>query len=343
MRKIALFALVSLLIPSVVQAKPLVIAHRGASGYLPDHTLESYQLAMEMGADFIEVDLVSSKDGRLLARHEPNIISTSDVAKHAAFHSRKTQKVVDGRSEEGYFAEDFTWEELKTIKAVQPLASRNQSFNGKFNIPLLEDVLQLIREYESKSGKRVGIYIETKHPTYFRAMDLALEERLIEILEVQKFTDTDRVFIQSFEVGNLKDVLHPLLKKKSLKIPLIQLIGGNGDRPFDYEKAGRKETYADLTTAAALKSSVGKYAAGIGPWKGTQGIEKLIENAHAAKLLVHPYTFRNETKSLAPSYQSPAEEYQAFFRFGVDGVFTDFSDTAVLQRNLFWLKNKDKK
>ena len=152
--------------PTLNGDTPLVIGHRGASGYRPDHTLESYKLAIDMGADFIEPDLVATKDGVLVARHEPNITGTTDVATRPEFASRKTTKNVDGVNEEGWFVSDFTLAELKTLRAVQPLSDRDQSYNGKFQIPTFEEVLDLAKAEGTKAGRTVGVYPETKHPTY---------------------------------------------------------------------------------------------------------------------------------------------------------------------------------
>lgn len=334
--------------------KPLVIGHRGASAYRPEHTLAAYQLAMEMGADFIEPDLVISKDGFLIVRHEPNIVQTTDVASRPAFADRRRSKLVDGRSEEGYFAEDFTLAEIKTLRTVQSLPDRDQSFNGQFPIPTFAEVIELVKAYEAKTGRKVGIYPETKHPSYFRSQGLPLEEKLIETLIAQGFTDPQRIFIQSFEVGNLKDVLAPALKARGLAFPLVQLMGSFTAQPYDFQLAGRKETYGDLAKAENLKNFVASYARGIGPWKGsfilrskveavdlngdgqaeateslTGEVLPLIADAHAAGLLVHPYTLRSEERYQAVQYKEALDEYRSLIELGVDGFFTDFPDTGV--------------
>ncbi|MES2744986.1 MAG: glycerophosphodiester phosphodiesterase [Bdellovibrionota bacterium] len=346
--------------------KPLIIAHRGASGYLPEHTIEAYWFAMQMGADFVEPDLVSTKDGVLVARHEPNITDTTDVKSRPEFADRLRVKSVDGLEQEGYFVEDFTLAEIKTLRAVQRLPFRDQQYNGKFSVPTLAEVIDAINAFELQSGRRVGIYMETKHPTYFRDMNLPLEERLVEVLQSKKFTDPRRIFIQSFEVSNLKDILSPMLKNLGLNFPLVQLFDDLSLQPYDYTKAGRKETYGDLIKGESLKSTVASYAAGIGPWKGSfvkrvpaepknlngngkaEAIEALsgevlpvIADAHAAGLLVHPYTFRNEEQYLTTNYADAAAEYQAFFEAGVDGLFTDFTDTAVRARSFFQVKKPE--
>lgn len=333
--------------------KPLIIGHRGASTYRPEHTLAAYQLAMEMGADFVEPDLVITKDGVLIARHEPNLIDTTDVKDRPNFASRKKVKTVDGTPEEGFFAEDFTLAEIKELRARQSRPYRDQSFNGSFEIPTLSEVIQLVKAYEKKSGRRVGLYIETKHPSYFREQGLPLESQMIRELKAQRFTDPARVFIQSFEVANLKDILPPLMREAGVRFPLVQLLGESQEQPYDYKVAGRTETYADLMKPEALKNFVASYAAGIGPWKSSfvlrapseamdlngdgkkEASEKLsgrvlplVADAHRAGLLVHPYTFRDEEQFLALGYQSPEDEYRAFRCLGVDGFFTDSPDTA---------------
>lgn len=298
---------------SLEGGKPIVIGHRGASGERPEHTLAAYRLAMEQGADFVEPDLVITKDGVLIARHEPNILTTTDVAQRPEFAARKTSKQIDGVREEGFFAEDFTLAELKTLRAVQARPDRDQSFNGLYEIPTLGEVIELVKAYEQETGRKVGIYPETKHPSYFRRLGLPLEERLLETLIQQGFTDPGRVFIQSFEVTNLKDRLAPLLQAKGLSIPLVQLFGKFDQSPYDYVVEGRKETYGDLVQADSLRSFVATYAKGIGPWKSsfilrtvteaqdlngdgraeakerlTGEILPVIHDAHAAGLLVHP-------------------------------------------------------
>jgi glycerophosphoryl diester phosphodiesterase len=350
---------------------PIVIGHRGASGELPEHTLGSYKLAIERGADFIEPDLVSTKDGVLIARHEPNLINTTNVKDLAQFASRKTTKIVDGVAEEGFFASDFTLAEIKTLKAIQPFSDRSQVFNGLYEIPTLEEIIGLVKQVELDTGKKIGIYPETKHPTYHDNLGLSLEEPLLATLQKTGFTDPTRVFIQSFEVANLKEL------NGKTNIPLIQLLDAydvNLDgslsyqdvnrQPYDFTVKGDKRTYADLQTKVGL-AEIATYADGIGAWKpmiiSSKGVDanndgkaddvnkdgvvndadrtllpasSLVSDAHAANLLVHAYTFRNEAKRLAFNYNGdPAEEYKAFFNAGVDGVFSDFPGTADLVRD----------
>lgn len=358
--------------PTLNGDTPLVIGHRGAAGYLPDHTLEGYQRGIDMGADFIEPDLVATKDGVLVARHEPNITGTTDVASRPEFASRKTKKVVDGVEEEGWFVSDFTLAELKTLRAIQPLSDRDQSFNGKFQIPTLEEVLDLAKSAGAKAGRTVGVYPETKHPTYHAKLGLPLEDRLLTVLAKYGYTSkSSPVIIQSFEVSNLK-----YLRTKT-QVRLVQLVDANDvnpdgsmdltapyDRPYDFAVAGDSRTFASLLTPAGLKE-VKTYADGVGPWKpylipskqvdankdgkaddlnGDGKIDErdrvmmpptdVVKNAHAAGLFVHAYTFRNEAKRLASDFKGdPKAEYKLFYELGVDGVFSDFADTAKAARD----------
>lgn len=358
--------------PTLNGDTPLVIGHRGASGYRPDHTLESYKLAIDMGADFIEPDLVATKDGVLVARHEPNITGTTDVATRPEFASRKTTKNVDGVNEEGWFVSDFTLAELKTLRAVQPLSDRDQSYNGKFQIPTFEEVLDLAKAEGTKAGRTVGVYPETKHPTYHAKLGLPLEDRLLAVLAKYGYTTkASPVIVQSFEVSNLK-----YLRTKT-QVRLVQLVDANDvnadgsmdltapyDKPYDFAVAGDSRTFASLLTPAGLKE-IKTYADGIGPWKpylipskqvdankdgkpddlnGDGKIDErdrvmmpataVVPNAHAAGLFVHAYTFRSEAKRLASDFKGdPKAEYQLFYQLGVDGVFSDFADHAVAARN----------
>ncbi|MFL9453095.1 MULTISPECIES: glycerophosphodiester phosphodiesterase family protein [Nostocales] len=346
---------------------PLVIGHRGASGELPEHTLEAYKLAIERGADFIEPDLVSTKDGVLIARHEPNLIATTDVSTRAEFAERKKTKVIDGVTEEGFWAEDFTLAEIKTLRAIMPQSFRPQVFNGVFEIPTLEEVINLVKEVGAQTGKKIGIYPETKHPTYHDSIGLSLEEPLLATLEKTGFTDPSRIFIQSFETSNLKEL------NQKTDIPLVQLLDAVDVRddgslietkPYDFVVSGDSRTYADLRTPEGLKE-IATYADGIGPWKrmivsvktvdrdgdgnpddlNNDGVindadkvttppTTLVQDAHAAGLQVHPYTFRNEGRYLASDYNgNPQLEYRQFYQLGVDALFSDFPGTADLVRD----------
>ncbi len=339
---------------ALASLKPLVIAHRGASGYRPEHTLPAYQLAMEMGADFVEPDLVITKDGELIARHEPNLIETTDVLMHPEFSDRRRIKMVDGVPTDGFFAEDFTLAEIKSLRAVQNRSYRDQSFNGRFPIPTLSEIIRLVQDYEKATGLAVGIYPEIKHPSYFRLQGLPLEEKLIDTLVQHNFVNPLRVYIQSFEVASLKDILHPLLQSRALSIPLIQLFDEFDQKPYDFVLAGRKESYGELVQQESLKKFVAQYAKGIGVWKGsfvkreplpapvdlngdgvalaqerlTGEVLPVVNDAHAAGLLVHVYTMRNEEQFLALGYLSASDEYRVLAGLGIDGFFSDFPDTA---------------
>ena len=328
------------------QAGPLVIGHRGASGYRPEHTLASYALAARMGADYIEPDLVITSDGVLVARHEPEIEDTTDVGTRAEFAGRRTTKVIDGVTYEGFFVEDFTLAELKTLRAkerIPELRRRNTIYDGRYQVPTLQEVIDLSRRLSRELDREIGLYPETKHPTYFRSIGKPLEEPLVRILR-RNGLDKRRakVFVQSFEVDNLRAL------NELIDAPIVQLLGGRAGRPAD----ASGKTYAQMATPAGLREIAG-YADGVGPSKdyivprgpGSPGPElsptSLVEDAHRAGLLVHPYTFRNENAFQSADKQNPGgpadygkafEEYAQFFALGVDGVFSDHPDTAVSAR-----------
>lgn len=309
--------------------RPIVIAHRGASGYRPEHTLASYELAIEMGADFIEPDLVPTKDGALIARHENEISETTDVASRPEFADRRTAKRIGGVEVAGWFTEDFTLAEIKTLRAKERLPFRDPSWNGRFEVPALEEVLELARRWQ------VGVYPETKHPTYFRSIGLPLEETLVETLHAAGYRGrTAPVYLQSFETGNLKEL------RRKTDLPLIQLLDAQGG-PYDLQGAGR--TYRDLATPAGL-AEIARYADGIGPHKRLivparpdgrlETPTALVDDAHRAGLLVHPWTFRSDGPFLSPDYEGePEREYEQLFALGVDGVFSDFPDVALRARD----------
>ena len=355
---------------------PLVIGHRGAGGYVPEHTLASYGLAVELGADCIEPDLVSTSDGELIARHEPNLIATTDVADHPEFADRETTKIVDGVPTDGFFASDFTLAEIKTLRAIQPFAERFDGVDAEFKIPTFRQVIHLAKRKANQEGRTICVYPETKHPTFHQDLGLPLEDRLVEALELAGWNDEgDPVIIQSFEQANLQhlDTVTP--------VRLVQLIDANDilvdgsldytapyDRPYDWTVSGRDDLYSYLVTPDGL-AEVATYADGIGPWKpylissqGTDADEDgvaddvngdgvvddrdrallppsdVVEDAHDAGLVVHPYTFRDEQHRLVSDYAGePAAEYRLFYDLGVDGVFTDFASTAFAARAQFLL------
>ena len=260
---------------------PLVIGHRGASGELPEHTLEAYRWAILRGADFIEPDLVATKDGVLIARHEPVLGGTTDVGSRPEFADRRRDGVIDGVTYTGeFFASDFTLAEIKTLRAIMPQGYRTDAYDGVFPIPTLTEIIELVQQVEADTGKKIGIYPETKHPTYHDDLGLSLEEKLLDTLVAKDFTDPSRIFIQSFEVSNLKELNSTLMPARNLDLPLVQLFDAydvdytTGEliyqdayaRPYDFTVNGDSRTYADLQTPAGL-AEIATYADGIGPWK----------------------------------------------------------------------------
>ena len=318
----------------------LVIAHRGASGERPEHTLGSYTLAIEQGADFIEPDLVLTKDGILVARHENEISETTDVAARPEFAGRKTSKTIDGQTMTGWFTEDFTLAELKTLRAKErlpQLRKANMAFDGQFEIPTFEEILDLAKAQSAKTGRTIGIYPETKHPSYFASIGLPHEAPLLALLERYGHVDKNApVFIQSFEVENLK-----ALRSKT-KVRLIQLMDEKGSPPDRPDL-----NYPAMATADGLKA-VAAYADGVGPNKslviprtllGNLGEPTmLVRDAHKAGLAVHPWTFRRENYFLPLSAKSGVDpravgdvvsEIRAYLATGIDGFFSDNVAEAV--------------
>ncbi|MDF7775842.1 glycerophosphodiester phosphodiesterase [Sphingomonas sp. AOB5] len=312
------------------QPRILLIAHRGASGERPEHTLLSYELAIKQGADFIEPDLVPTKDGALVARHENNITDTTDVAAHPEFADRKTTKTIDGVKMTGWFTEDFLLSELKTLRAKErlpQLRKGNTAYDGQATIPTLEEVIALAKKASAETGRTIGIYPETKHPTYFASIGLPLEQRLVDALEKAGWNRADApVFIQSFEVENLRR-LHTMTR-----VRLIQLMAAS-DGPAD----NSFPSYKAMITPEGLRA-VAAYAYGIGPEKAmilraTGPATSLVADAHAAGLKVHPWTFRAENLFLNPAFRTGTDmaahgrlsaEILSFLELGVDGFFTDY-------------------
>jgi glycerophosphoryl diester phosphodiesterase len=331
--------------------RPIVIAHRGASGYLPEHTLPAKTLAYGLGADFLEQDLVLTKDDVPIVLHDINLDTVTDVAKR--FPDRKR---ADGR----YYALDFTLAEIKTLRAVEripALRPQNTAYDGEFEIPTLAEIVALVRAVEARSGRRVGIYPETKHPSHFQhdgrrlggePIGIDLSQRLVEELVSLRFTDPSRVFIQSFESANLRALATQFLPAAQLSIPLIQLIDATG-APRDFTLSGDPRGYADLITPEGL-GFIGQYASGIGVPKrlvmpdSSIIATRLVADAHAAGLDVHVWTFRPENHFLPPRYRhgdapdahgALAAEIEAHLAAGIDGLFTDSPDlgrTAIRAR-----------
>jgi len=326
------------------RAAPLVIGHRGASGYRPEHTLAAYKLAIALGADYVEPDLVSTRDGVLVARHENEISGTTDVAAHPEFAARKATKTIDGTAVTGWFTEDFTLRELKTLRAKERLPQirpRNMLYDGRYQVPTFQEVIDLVKAESRRLGKRIGIYPETKHPTYFDGVKLSLEEPLVRTLRRNGLAHPGAaVFVQSFETGNLRDL------DRMIDVPLVQLADATG-APYDLVAAGDPRTYDDLVKPAGLRW-IARYADGIGVQKARiipldaagriQPPTTLVGDAHAEGLLVHAWTFRNENMFMAVDFRRGTDpavygdafaEYRLFLAQRVDGLFSDNPDTAA--------------
>ncbi|WP_320783314.1 glycerophosphodiester phosphodiesterase [Streptomyces sp. CRN 30] len=331
---------------------PTIVGHRGASGYRPEHTLGSYQLALDMGAHIVEAgDLVPTKDGHLVCRHEPEIGGTTDVADHPEFADRKRTKSLDGTATTGWFTEDFTLAELKTLRAVERIPANrphNTLYDGRWEIPTFEEVLRWQDEQTRSRGEQVWIYPELKHPTYFREQGLPTEERLAKLLRGHgKDKKNSPVIVQSFEPTSIQRM------NKLVGNPLAVLLSGAGSRPWDFVRSGDPRTVADLITPEGLRE-IATYADGIGPDLGLviprdaagrlTEPTTLVRDAHRAGLILHPYTLRNENPFLpaefregtdADAYGDVFGAYRAYFATGIDGIFTDQPDTGLLAREDF--------
>ena len=356
--------------------KPLVVAHRGASGYLPEETLEAYQRAIDLGADMVEPDLISTKDGVLIARHDPNLVYSTDVASHPEFANRKrVDWLVDGEKQTGWFAHDFTLAEIKTLGGISTDAERPQQYNGLYKVVTFQELIDLVKAQSTKLGRTIAVYPETKNPTYHRDLGLPLEDKLIALINAAGWNSKSApVLVQSFEPGSLKE-----MRNKGLNTRLVQLIDADDydlksgtltyaapyDRPYDWFKSGDTRLFSAMVTPAGL-AEIKTYADGIGPWKPyivpvkgsvdasgnlrdingdgkvnlndatTQPPTTLIADAHKVGLFVHAYTFRNEQRRLAADYKGdPKAEYLQFYRLGIDGLFSDFADTALQARDTY--------
>ncbi|MCF2536545.1 glycerophosphodiester phosphodiesterase [Streptomyces sp. FB2] len=332
--------------------KPTIIGHRGASGYRPEHTLGSYQLALDMGADIVEAgDLVPTRDGHLVCRHEPEIGGTTDVASRPEFAGRRRTKSLDGVATTGWFTEDFTLAELKTLRATERIPANrphNTLYDGRWEIPTFEEVLDWQDEQTRRRGKQVWIYPELKHPTYFREQGLGLEERVAKVLRKHRKDRRDSpVILQSFEPTSVQRM------NRLVDNPLVVLLSGADTRPWDFETTGDPRTVADLITPAGLRE-IASYAQGIGPTldlvipKDAAGRltepTTLVRDAHKVGLLLHPYTMRNENPFLPADFRKGTDPdaygdvfgaYRTYFATGIDGVFTDNPDTGLLARQDF--------
>ncbi|MEV7854122.1 glycerophosphodiester phosphodiesterase [Streptomyces sp. NPDC088183] len=325
---------------------PTVIGHRGTSGYRPEHTLGSYQLALDMGAHIIEQDLVPTRDGHLVCRHENDITATTDVADHPEFASRRTTKKVDGVSLTGWFTEDFTLAELKTLRAKERIPGtrqKNTLYDGRWEIPTFDEVLRWADREGRRRGKPVWLYVETKHPTYFRGLGLGLEEPLAKLLRrYNRHREQSPLILQSFEPGSIQRLA------RLVETPRVVLLSAAGERPWDFVTSGDPRTVADLVKPAGLKW-MASFAQGIGPTldlvipKDASGRltapTTLVRDAHAQGLVLHPYTMRNENTFLPADFRRGTDPnaygdafgaFQAYFATGIDGVFSDNPDTALL-------------
>ncbi|MFJ3924319.1 glycerophosphodiester phosphodiesterase [Streptomyces sp. NPDC090022] len=325
---------------------PTVIGHRGASGYRPEHTLGSYQLALDLGADVVEQDLVPTRDGHLVCRHENEIGGTTDVADHPEFASRRTTKSIDGVSVTGWFTEDFTLAELKTLRAkerIPAVRQRGTLYDGRWAVPTFEEVLRWADREGKRRGRPVWLHVETKHPSYFRALGLGLEEPLAKLLRrYGRDRRTSAVFLQSFEPSSIQRLA------RLVSSPRVVLLSDAGTRPWDFELAKDPRTVADLVEPEGLKWIAG-FAQGIGPTlnlviprtpDGRLGTPTtLVRDAHARGLVLHPYTARNENSFLPAEFRKGTDPaaygdvfgaLRAYFEQGIDGIFTDNPDTALL-------------
>lgn len=325
-------------------AGSIIIGHRGASAHRPEHTLAAYELAIELGADFIEPDLVMTRDGHLIARHEPLLAvvneagelieETTDVREHAAFASRVRTRELDGKPVRGWWSEDFTLAEIKTLRARERLPKdrpANTEWNDKLEIPALEEIIALAKAKSQETGRTIGVYPETKHPTFFKqvAKELkvpTMEEALLNALHAAYGNDKSApVVIQSFETTNLIAI------REQTQIRLAQLIDVRGG-PFD----DADQTYAHMITPAGLKQ-IATYADGIGVHKRLVLDESgkptpLVGHAHAAGLVVHAWTHRPERRFLLKPFQNAESEAAALWKAGVDGIFADDPSIAILAR-----------
>jgi glycerophosphoryl diester phosphodiesterase len=312
---VALTAFSAAAVLAAPQLTPLIIGHRGFAGHRPEHTLEGYRLAAMAGADYIEPDLVATKDGVLIARHENEIGATTDAA--ARYPDRKRTKTIDGMQVTGYFSEDFTIDEIRTLRAKERLPFRSHEYDGFYPVPTFDEVIELAQRFAKDHGRELGIYPETKHPTYFRSLGLPLEPLVLKSLAAHGWTSRESpVFIQSFEPSSLQEF------RRQSRLRTILLLEATEHLPD------------------ARLREIAQYADGIGPDRrlvipaGPDGRllppTDLVTRAHAAGLLVHIWTLRSEPEFLSPSYEGdPLSEYRQFRDLGVDGIFTDFADVAA--------------
>ena len=322
---------------------PIVIAHRGASGWIPEQTLEAFDKAIEHGADAIEFDVVPTRDGVLLARHENELSATTNVANLGAFASRQATREIDGAPITGWFAEDFDTAEIRALRARQRYDFRDHALDDQFPVPTLNDVLEWLLRRRHSLRREIGLFIEIKHPTYFAGVGFDVARTLDRTLAQYNLADSGSgVVLMSFETKVLRDL------RSRTELPLVQLLDAPQSRPFDWEGSGISRTYGDMVKSGGL-AEIAQYADGIGPWKrlivpaqdsnsdgpAARGLHlaeptSLISDAHEMGLFVCSWTFRDEPRFLAANYDGkPRREYEQFFRLGIDAVITDFPDTAL--------------
>ncbi|MFN3727185.1 MAG: glycerophosphodiester phosphodiesterase [Allosphingosinicella sp.] len=321
--------------------RPAVIAHRGASGLRPEHTLEAYRIGIEQGADFVEPDLVMTRDGVLVARHENEISGTTDIAERAEFADRRTTKAVDGRELSGWFTEDFTLAELRTLRArerLPELRPDSAAYDGRFGVVTLEEIVDLVREESGARGRPIGIVAELKHAAYFDGIGLPIDRALLPL--IAGLGRDDPFFIECFEPGILRRL------RGQTEVRLVQLLAETGSPPD-----GAPISYAEMVTPSGL-AEIARYADAVGPAKalivprGPDGASlaptSLVADAHEAGLLVFPWTFRSENFFLPAelrrgedlrAHGDAAAEYRQFYDLGVDAVFSDFPEQAVAARD----------
>nr|WP_187471237.1 glycerophosphodiester phosphodiesterase family protein [Luteimonas viscosa] len=321
--------------------RPLLIAHRGASALLPEHTLAAYRRAIDDGADAIEPDLVMTRDGVLVARHENEIGGTTDVATHPDFAARRTRRRIDGEWVEGWFTEDFTLAELKTLRARERLPGlRSTAHDGHYPVATLEEVIALADEASARLGRDIALVPETKHPSHFASIGLAMEDRLLAVLDAHAYTRRAPVIIQSFESGNLRYLRERIGSRPNIR--LLQLMLHVPAGPAGKKRGGH---YAEMQTPAGLRE-VATYADIIGPSLRSLGVSgerprsTLVDDAHAAGLRVMPWTYRPENRFLPPGHRAgdPGARNEAgsirqireHVAAGIDGLFAD--DPAVARR-----------
>ncbi|XP_052747510.1 uncharacterized protein LOC128199924 [Bicyclus anynana] len=325
---------------------PVIIAHRGASGYAPEHTLGSYALAITMGADYVEPDLVMTKDGQLISRHDNELGLTTDVANRTEFADRYRTQTIDSNAVSGWFTEDFTLAEIKSLRAIERIPDTrpgNARMDGAFQVLTFQEIIDLVKSLQISQRRTIGIYPEIKHSSHFKTLGLPMEELVVNTFHQNGYRDSDApVYIQSFEINNLKEL------KRITNLRLLQLYDSKSLQPADQVLLGADITYGNMSTPEGL-AEVAKYASAVGPDKSyiiprnednsLGDPTSFVADAHAVGLKVHPYTFRAENTFLPKEFQSDnplkeargdlTGELQKFVEAGIDGLFSDQPDIAL--------------